>query len=120
MRYFVDVSASRLSSFELHDFSLNGRREFWLERWKFVEKLFAGAASWAPGSASTFGSCGQVLLGKLDAVFADDCKYRQKIRDAENFADALTEVNELEIAAGRFGGYVEPDDHADSHAVHVR
>ena len=56
---------------------------------------------------------------KFDTVFADDGEHRQKICDAKKFADAFPEVDELEIAACRLGVYIEPDDDADSHAVHM-
>lgn len=52
-------------------------------------------------------------------MFADLGEDIQETGDAEEFADAFAEVDELEGAAGGPGRGVEADESAEAHAVHV-
>lgn len=54
-----------------------------------------------------------------NAVFAHFAEDGEQVGDAEELADARGEIDELQFAAGGFGGDVEARDRADAHRVHV-
>jgi hypothetical protein len=56
---------------------------------------------------------------ELDAVFTDDGEDVEEVGEAEEVANLLAEVGEFEATAGVFGGDVEADEGAESHAVSV-
>jgi hypothetical protein len=64
---------------------------------------------------------GTESVSKLEgnAVLTHFAKDGEQVGNAEQFADLLAEVNEFKARAGTFGGDVEPDKCAKTHAVDV-
>jgi len=72
---------------------------------------FAGDKSRPTARMSRSASCRSVpsqnLEADLDAVFADYGEDSEQMRDAQQFADALAQILEDQLAAGGLGGDVD-------------
>jgi hypothetical protein len=54
-----------------------------------------------------------------DVVVANDLEYRRKTGSAKKFPNRFPNVEELQSAACRFCGHVQPNQRAEARAVHV-
>lgn len=55
----------------------------------------------------------------LDVVLANNGECRQEVGESQEVTNLFADIDELEGAACRFGGDVEADERAETHAVHA-